>query len=149
MGAMKGRGYTAMRRKPWYPRNKRPRWRAKLGAAQWMILRWLWHWDETRQMSVEPLYAKDLKAHIQRLTTIGIVWKPNRMAMYPGSREERHLSASQRAAISRALHGLASRGMVELIPFPGSSRTHMVKLTRRGVAESKRRLIPPSKLLTY
>jgi hypothetical protein len=34
-----GRGYTGLRRKPWYPRRKQPRAVAKLGRAHRAILR--------------------------------------------------------------------------------------------------------------
>jgi hypothetical protein len=143
---MKGRGYTALRRKSWYPRKKQPRWLAKLGCWQRLALQWLYFWDEGRQISVFPLYKKDLQANVRRLMDTGIVWQPRRMAIGGGS-EGRPLTAQQRVLMSRALHGLAARGMVELIPFPGTRRTHMVKLTKRGLQEAKR-IVSLSNLLT-
>jgi hypothetical protein len=143
---MKGRGYSAIRRKPWYPRKKQPRWLAKLGCWQRLALQWLYFWDEGRQISVFPLYKKDLQANVRRLMDTGIVWQPRRMAI-GGGQGERPLTAKQRVVMSRALHGLAARGMVELIPFPGTRRTHMVKMTKRGLQEAKR-IVPLSNLLT-
>ena len=140
-----------MRRKSWYPRKKqRQRWRVKLGIRERMILLWLWEWDDSSERRVVWLFAKHLKANIQKLLDTGVVWKPKLMAMsdLPPGNLNRVWLPKGRASVSRALHGLARRGMVELIPYPNSKRTHLVKFTKRGVEEGKR-ILSPSNMLTH
>jgi hypothetical protein len=143
--------YTAgVRRKPWYPRKKQPRWRAKLGKVQLRILDWIWTWDYALGRCVEPIWERDphLLKNIPLHVTEGIDWHPRRLR-FPASTWDQPLPPKYRAAVSRALRGLEQRGIVERIYYPGTSRTSVVKLTPRGV-KLMRSLTAPykSKLLT-
>jgi len=129
-----GQGYTGLRRKPWYPRRKQPRATAKLGLAHRAILRetYRWEWCVTDWLKAHRV-ALEYDAVKAQLAD-GMAWEPRTFR----NRPEQPWTRAMAATVSRALHRLERRGLIEAIPFAGSRRTRAVRLTDRGRAVAKR-----------